>query len=113
MVILFSSYELLKAEYQQRHGGAVTIPTPAATLFGGLSGALAGYLTTPMDVVKTRIMVLQGQSTTIGIREALRSVGTWRMLWTGATARSVWWLGICSIFFPSYEATKSLLLDLF
>jgi len=109
MMVLFSTYELLKAEYQGRHGGAIAIPTPVATAFGGLAGGLAGFVTTPMDVVKTRIMTHQGSMSRFGIRQALGTIPNSRSFWVGATARSCWWLGICGIFFPSYEAIKAIL----
>lgn len=185
MIILFSSYETLKSINSPFSG-----LTGISLLYGGMSGAMAGYLTTPFDVIKTQILLksseaikdedvrhpiskveqyrnrnlMQGMSqnqngknviinpskTPIitkvdyvpsdnqrkravaagGMRpmsslslaagsqefgnqprildvskEILRQRGV-SGLFSGAIPRSAWWFGVCSVFFPTYEATK-------
>ena len=75
-------------------------------LWGGISGALAAWLTTPFDVIKTRVMTAT-QALTFG--DALRSVATTGAtgLFAGAGARSAWWFCVSSVFFGTYERLRS------
>lgn len=111
MVILFVTYENFRRAHERIWSGEGQVPTVASTIFGGLSGGLAGFLTSPFDAMKTRIMTGKGQ----GMRGVLRSLymeqggsvsRVGQELFVGAGARSVWWLCVCSIFFPTYEALK-------
>ncbi|KAI8974098.1 mitochondrial carrier domain-containing protein [Pilobolus umbonatus] len=139
MIILLVSYENFKAFHHRsmkeafersreyRHkvvAGAAfeeleaDIPTGQSVLYGGISGFLAGYFTTPMDVLRTK-MIAHKQSVTV--TEMTRSIlnhtlsrqnpfrETYRAFFVGAFPRSVWWFGICGIFFPTYETLKSIL----
>ncbi|KAJ3351754.1 hypothetical protein GGF32_004082 [Allomyces javanicus] len=112
MVILFVSYETFKARYQV-HVDSEHIPTGPSVLFGGVSGALAGFSTTPLDVLRTRVMTakpgVDGQRPRVGIVGGLQQIykeGGVRGLYRGSVARGTWWLCVCSMFFPIYEATK-------
>ena len=70
-----------------------------------------------MDVMKTRIMTsaIPDQSTGgkilhMSLRQAAHEIVSkngWKGLFTGAVPRSVWWFGVCGIFFPCYEETKA------
>ncbi|RKP12320.1 mitochondrial carrier domain-containing protein [Piptocephalis cylindrospora] len=111
MVILFVTYENFRRAHERIWSGEGKVPTAASTIFGGLSGGLAGFLTSPFDAMKTRIMTGKDK----GMRAVLRTLyteqggsmgGVGRKLFVGAGARSVWWLCVCSIFFPTYEALK-------
>jgi solute carrier family 25 S-adenosylmethionine transporter 26 len=114
MVILFSCYEEMKKRGIPKEGELTSLQS---TLFGGSSGAFAGFLTTPVDVVKTRIMThvkdTNPESKTISYvaKEILRDNG-FRGFFIGAVPRSVWWFAVCSIFFPTYEGTKQVLRNL-
>ena len=115
MIVMFSVYENVKLY----SGGLLAKYWWCSALAGAASGGLAGLCTTPVDVVKTRIMTsglaeLKGLGRRKGMwevgSELVRSEG-WRGLMRGAGARSVWWFCVCGVFFPSYEQSKAMLYD--
>ncbi|CEP11374.1 hypothetical protein [Parasitella parasitica] len=146
MVILLVSYENFKAfhhrsvretlektrEYRVKQKQMVAgaafeeleadIPTMRSIMYGGISGYLAGYFTTPMDVLRTRMiaqktvnpmsvteMAKHMVASTAGSSRINRSINVYKSFFVGAIPRSVWWFGICGIFFPTYETLKSLM----
>ncbi|KAI9139739.1 mitochondrial carrier domain-containing protein [Paraphysoderma sedebokerense] len=124
MVILFVTYESFKSNYQSQldtipSSPSDSIPTHTSTLYGGISGGLAGFFTTPFDVIKTRIMTHKTTSPSSSSQTpppAAASVSssssskvyteTVKAFWRGAVPRSCWWFCVCSIFFPCYEGVK-------
>ncbi|CAO3576390.1 unnamed protein product [Absidia cylindrospora] len=108
------------------------IPTLRSIMYGGVSGFLAGYFTTPMDVLRTKMITQKKAiaSTGAGVRQVTvmdiakgmvdrvkstkqgtlnQSIGICRTFFSGALPRSAWWFGICGIFFPTYETLKSIM----
>ena len=73
-------------------------------LWGGISGALAAWLTTPFDVIKTRVMTANELMTfSQAMRSGCGAVG----LLAGAGPRSAWWFCVSSVFFGTYERLRS------
>jgi len=128
MVVLFVSYEQFKhwkirlttthTRYHHHGNGHVDHPWSdfETILWGGISGALAGFSTTPFDVIKTRIMTAKpdlekpDRSMRTAFLGILRDEGA-RGLWIGALPRSGWWFCVCSIFFASFERIRALMAD--
>ncbi|CAK9104736.1 S-adenosylmethionine carrier 1 [Durusdinium trenchii] len=108
MVLLFFSYEQFKAwKIRLTFGDSLPPLAPwsdaETVLWGGVSGALAAWLTTPFDVIKTRVMTA-AEAMTIG--QAFRSIGP-TGLFAGAGPRSAWWFCVSSVFFATYERLRS------
>ncbi|GAB7362311.1 hypothetical protein MBLNU230_g2329t1 [Neophaeotheca triangularis] len=109
-VIQFPLWEAMKASYNGRSGRRETPALPSA-LFGSLSGAVAAGLTTPLDVLKTRMMLSTGAE-----RE-----GVWDLtarLWREEGARAFFkglgprtmWISIGgAVFLGSYQAASNAL----
>ncbi len=112
MMFLFSCYENIKS----LTGSLCETSTLASALFGASSGAVAGFTTTPADVLKTKIMThavpssTGGKLVTMTLTQAYQSTikqSGYTGLFVGAVPRSVWWFGVCGIFFPCYEKSKA------
>ncbi|KAJ3120535.1 hypothetical protein HK098_004539 [Nowakowskiella sp. JEL0407] len=120
MVILFTTYESFKQNHRHirfpfdddEDEDDIPITTLKSTIFGGISGGLAGYLTTPFDVVKTKIMTYKKSSANERIsmynvaRDVYRarsvqlvsggsgvvnSIRPCDVFFTGSGARGFWW----------------------
>lgn len=107
MVILFSCYEEMRKRGIPAEGELTSLQS---TVFGGMSGGLAGFLTTPIDVIKTRIMTSDVSSIRNAGKDIYRHIGV-SGFFSGGASRSVWWFCVCSIFFPTYETLKSALAE--
>lgn len=77
------------------------------TLNGGVSGGVAGLITTPIDVIKTRLMIDRERSLSIreSAKEIYRDEGI-RGFARGAIVRTTALAIITSVLFVSYEKIK-------
>lgn len=94
------------------------ITTLRSILYGGISGFLAGWVTTPFDVVRAKVMTFKKKDSRAKVpsmiqvfkevanAERAKGGSVVRVFWTGALARSFWWYCVCSMFFPTYESMK-------
>ncbi|CAG0883206.1 unnamed protein product [Cyprideis torosa] len=104
--IQFPLWEALKVQVAHARGRNTASPAEAA-LCGTVAGGIASFLTTPFDVVKTRIMLLQGGGIYSTFLDVYRTRGV-RGLFAGAVPR-VTWISIGGfIFLGSYEQVKSI-----
>ncbi|KAL1219688.1 putative S-adenosylmethionine carrier 2 [Cardamine amara subsp. amara] len=106
----FCVYEQIRMGYKL--AARRDLNDPENAMLGALAGAVAGVLTTPLDVIKTRLMV-QGVGTQYkGVSDCIKTIireeGS-SALWKGMGPR-VLWIGIGgSIFFGVLEKTKQIL----
>lgn len=85
-----------------------------ATLCGAIAGGTSAFLTTPLDVAKTRVILAENHShmATVNIRQALKSI--WNQnglkgLFSGAIPRVLWISIGGAIFLGGYETTVRLI----
>jgi solute carrier family 25 S-adenosylmethionine transporter 26 len=106
--IEFVAYEQLKRAYMSSVGGR-DLHAPEVSAVGAAAGAVTGVLTTPLDVLKTRLMTQGASGKYKGVVDCARrvaaeeGVGT---LFAGWQPRVIWiGLGGC-VFFSALEAAK-------
>ncbi|CAL5870927.1 uncharacterized protein PFLUO_LOCUS5169 [Penicillium psychrofluorescens] len=115
-VLQFTMWESMKETYAQRYlraetGSVIVSPVPASTsaMFGSVAGAIAAGLTTPLDVIKTRVMLARrgdgGSEAPIRLKEVVRGIAQegFGAFWRGLGPR-VAWIGIGgAVFLGSYQ----------
>jgi len=111
-VIKFLTYEQLKNAARRVNGGEE--PSTAQTLLiGGISGSTAAFVTTPFDVIKTRLQTqaaVPGQGVQYkGVLQTLKGITKTEGisgLYRGVTPRLFIYVSQGAIFFASYEVMK-------
>ena len=109
--IQFPLYERMKVHWSAHRGTDVT--SYQAAFCGSISGGIAAAITTPLDVIKTRLMigkdkhgVLYKNAVDAG-RRIVREEG-WRTLLSGIEPR-IMWISIGGfVFFGAYEEFRSI-----
>ncbi|KAJ5101742.1 S-adenosylmethionine mitochondrial carrier protein [Penicillium alfredii] len=118
-VLQFTMWESMKETYAQRYlhrpgsGSAATaesqIPASTSAMFGSVAGAIAAGLTTPLDVIKTRVMLARrgdgGAAAPVRVKEVVRGIAQegFGAFWRGIGPR-VAWIGIGgAVFLGSYQ----------
>lgn len=109
-LVQFPLWEYLKMKVK---GNTPIIEPWKATLCGAIAGGTSAFLTTPLDVAKTRVILAEKNSrmATVNISQALRSI--WRKdglkgLFSGAIPRVLWIAIGGAIFLGGYEKTVQL-----
>jgi solute carrier family 25 S-adenosylmethionine transporter 26 len=106
----FPVFEMLKAKLCPP-GCSVQETVIWAGVAAGSSGSMAAVLTTPIDVVKTRIMLAAGEKKTkrkgvkTVVKDVLRDEG-FRGLWRGGALRALWTFLGSGLFLGTYEGSK-------
>jgi hypothetical protein len=116
-VLQFTMWESMKATYAQRYlrreeGASIKesqIPASTSAMFGSVAGAIAAGLTTPLDVIKTRVMLARrgdgGVDAPVRVKEIVRGIAQEGLgaFWRGIGPR-VAWIGIGgAVFLGSYQ----------
>lgn len=107
-VVQFPLWEALKAWARNRKGGLgrngeVDVTALESALFGSVAGAVAAGTTTPLDVLKTRLMLAREKVSALEmLRQILRDSGP-RALFAGIGPRMLWISVGGAIFLGSYQ----------
>ncbi|CAG8084331.1 unnamed protein product [Penicillium salamii] len=123
-VLQFTMWESMKEAYGKRYlrsaetaSSVIETQIPASTsaMFGSVAGAIAAGLTTPLDVIKTRVMLARrgdgGSDAPVRVREIVRGIAREGpgAFWRGITPR-VTWIGIGgAVFLGSYQKASNTL----
>ena len=101
-VIQFPLWESMK-EYRRRTSGRESISAWESGLFGSAAGAVAAGVTTPLDVLKTRMMLAKEKTAMMPLlRDVLRESGP-RAFFAGIGPRVLWISAGGAIFLGSYQ----------
>jgi solute carrier family 25 S-adenosylmethionine transporter 26 len=101
-VIQFPLWESMK-EYRRRTSGKEVISAFESALFGSAAGAIAAGVTTPLDVLKTRMMLAKEKTALVPLlRQILKDSGP-RAFFAGIGPRILWISAGGAIFLGSYQ----------
>ncbi|OOF97463.1 hypothetical protein ASPCADRAFT_505811 [Aspergillus carbonarius ITEM 5010] len=107
-VLQFTMWESMKEAYAKRmqDGYAGVIPASTSAMFGSVAGAISAGLTTPLDVIKTRVMLARrADGAGVRIRDVVQEISKegFGAFWRGIGPR-VAWIGIGgAVFLGSYQ----------
>lgn len=108
-------YENIKT-FLRKYKKTDTLTQTEELTAAAITGGITGFLTTPLDLIKTRLMI---QSSTggqySGIVDALSSIyqsGGVEALFTGSAARVAWLLPFTTIYLGVYEVAKRKILEM-
>lgn len=102
----FVAYEQFKLLYFRLKEKKSELTARESALLGALSGATTGILTTPLDVVKTRLMLEESRSSVGKIMSSLWKEAGMSGFFRGVTPRLLWISIGGSIFFTALESTE-------
>lgn len=114
----FGLYAQLKRAMRNALGNKRKLTAPEELMLGGLAGGLTGFLTTPLDLAKTRLMTQSMGSPGVakeysGIVDCLVKVAKTEGLpglFKGSAARVIWLVPFTALYFGVHESTKRVLL---
>ncbi|CAM9018117.1 hypothetical protein WICANDRAFT_27829 [Wickerhamomyces anomalus NRRL Y-366-8] len=109
-IIQFPLYEWLKKTWSTKQNSPVN-PIQGA-LCGSLAGGVAAALTTPLDVLKTRIMLNEKRVSVIYLAKIIFKEEGFKVFWKGVGPRTMWISAGGAIFLGVYETVSSLLTGL-
>lgn len=108
--IQFPLWEYLKLHWEETTGLPLT-PVSVA-ICGAISGGIAAGLTTPLDVIKTRIMLAEAGSKNTSVTKLVKSIYREKGIkgmFAGFVPRVMWITLGGAIFFGFYDLTTRLL----
>ena len=109
-VIQFPLWEGLK-EWRRRTRGRDSISGWESGLFGSVAGAVAAGITTPLDVLKTRMMLAKERQAMIPLLASILKKSGPRAFFAGLGPRILWISAGGAIFLGSYQWAYNALQD--
>ncbi|KAH0545589.1 hypothetical protein FGG08_000420 [Glutinoglossum americanum] len=110
-MIQFPLWEAMKG-YRRRTAGLDVISATESGLFGSVAGAIAAGITTPLDVLKTRMMLAREKQHMLSLlTQILRDSGP-RAFFAGIGPRVFWISAGGAIFLGSYQWAYNALEDI-
>jgi len=107
-MIQFPLWEGMKRVRRTYTGQQTNKPLESA-FFGSIAGAVAAAITTPLDVIKTRIMLSKGKIPIGSVARSIIEENGVRALFAGIGPRVFWISTGGAIFLGSYEAASNFL----
>ncbi|SCV04921.1 LANO_0G14356g1_1 [Lachancea nothofagi CBS 11611] len=107
--IQFPLYEFLKKKWAQTTGQSQVAPWQGA-FCGCLAGGVAAATTTPLDVLKTRIMLSHSSIPVMQLARHIYKTEGWGVFYSGVGPRTLWISAGGAIFLGVYETVHSVLL---
>ena len=101
-VIQFPLWEAMK-EWRRRTTGQSVVSALDSAIFGSLAGAVAAGITTPLDVLKTRMMLSRGEQKIIPLLTDIVRVSGPRAFFAGIGPRVLWISAGGAVFLGSYQ----------
>jgi len=101
-VIQFPLWESMK-EYRRRTSGKDGISAFESAMFGSASGAIAAGVTTPLDVLKTRMMLAKEKTAMVPLLKDIMATSGPRAFFAGIGPRVLWISAGGAIFLGSYQ----------
>lgn len=104
-MIQFPLYEFLKKEWARLTGTDLSLVRGA--ICGSIAGGIAAASTTPLDVIKTRIML---NEKSVGVWPLVRKIWAeegWRTFFSGVGPRTAWISAGGAIFLGCYELVSA------
>lgn len=101
-IIQFPLWEALK-EWRRRKTGVETSSAIESAFFGSIAGAVAAGFTTPLDVVKTRIMLAKEREAMLPMLSQILKQSGPRALFAGIGPRILWISTGGAVFLGSYQ----------
>ncbi|KAF2428604.1 mitochondrial carrier [Tothia fuscella] len=107
-IIQFPLWEAMKTYSLSRQSSSsstnpTTVSAPLSALFGSLAGAVAASLTTPLDVLKTRLMLAREKVGALEMLSRILKENGPRALFAGIGPRIFWISAGGAIFLGSYQ----------
>lgn len=113
-VIQFPLWEGMKKwSLARRHPLPTTrardVSATESAVFGSVSGAVAAALTTPLDVLKTRLMLATGRESVVGVTARIWREEGGRVFFSGIGPRTMWISIGGAVFLGSYQWASNML----
>jgi len=107
-IIQFPLYEHMKSLWASYENVEKISPHKGA-LCGSIAGGFAAAVTTPLDVLKTRLMLSKERMSVFSIAKKIVSEEGYKVLFSGIGPRTMWISAGGAIFLGVYETVSSVL----